>query len=611
MFRIGFVFLASFCFSSLCVAQLSDFQRSKLALEIETAAKNVDVKLFPTLDESKSDVKDKIDAAKRFLQTKTSRQNADAWLSYLDLEALEENLAEDGSLPVLAREAVALRFRLVGTAPGLELTVLRNLRDSIEQLVEAIRFRNPEKAVESLGKQLEALAKRVRELEDSPSAEDSASISALLGVLSSSGQATQVVDSMRSTFSRPNIAILVGEGVVKNAVYRNVNQARPVNDCILGTRIVGTATMNGAVSADLLPALGAARVNVSLVGHVTSNNVGYNGPVKLRTVGHGDVTVTRALNVNESGVSLEPTYAHAVLSTQITAIEHRLRLVRRIARKRAAEQKPQADRIALGKMRSQVSNQFTQEVNQAAAARMPDLVGRFLPVLKRLSLSEPSRLWGSTTDNVFIDSTFRRSDQLAAVVSRPGIGEPFDAAIQVHESLVDNLFAPVLGGRTLKESQLNELMQRAGQPTPNAKDAEKEEPPFEIDFARLQPIVFEARDQAIRIGVRGTRFAQGKRELKRSMEIAASYQPARGPDGMMLTRSGDVEVSFPGSKRLSVTQAGLKRTIQKKFSDVFPETLLHRPLEVPATTQIDALRGRVYRPQLVDARDGWLTIAVR
>ncbi|MFK8112139.1 MAG: hypothetical protein AB8B91_08040 [Rubripirellula sp.] len=618
MYRIGpclaiaTLWIAS---ANVALAQLSDSVRSRLASEIETAAKNLDPKLFPDLDESKAEVLRNIRSARSFFDSKTSAKNRDAWLTYLDLDELEQKLQSEKEISPtsIARDAIDLRFRLVGTAPGLELSVLLKLRDSIEQLVEAVRFRDPERATVSLSKQLTGLAERVRELDDSPTADDSATIAALLSVLDSSGQASNVVESMRATFSRPNVAILVGEPVVQSAVFRSVNQTRPVQECILGTRIVGSATMNGAVTANLLPSIGAARLNVSLAGHVVSNNVGYNGPVRLRTVGYGNVNVSRAMSVNESGVALEPAYAHAALRTEITAIEHRLRIVRKIAGKRAAKQKPQADKIAVEKMRKQVGSQFDDETREAAAIPKPNVLAKIRPVLKRLSLDEPARLWGSTDSNIFIDSTFRRQDQLSTVVSRPPVTDSFDAAIQVHESVIDNAFAPILAGRTLKEDQLNELLEKSGQPAlkPISKDDEKEEEPFEIDFARLQPIVFEARDQKIRIGIRGSRFAQGKRVLKESMEITASYEPARTSDGaIVLIRSGDVDVNF-GRKRLSVSQAGIKRTIQKKFSEVFPETLLHQPLEMPTDTTIDALRGRQFRPRLVDARDGWLTIGIR
>jgi hypothetical protein len=597
---------------SAAMAQLSDFDRARLAGEIEAAAKNLDPALFPELDPSKTEVLSRVNLAKQFFDSRTSAENRDAWLAYLDLEPLVEKIESDASAPAIARDAIDLRFRLVGIAPGLELTVLRNLRDSVEQLIEAVRFRDKAKSTQSLAKQLDALAERVTELDDNPSAEDTAAISALLGVLESSGQAKGTVYSLRNTFSRPNVAILVGEPLVQSAVNRTINRSQPVRDCILGTRIIGDATMNGTVTANLLSAVGAARINVSLVGHIVSKSIGYNGPVRLRTTGQGDVNVWRSLTLNESGVVLEPAYSHAVLKTEITAIEHKLRLVREIARKKAAEQKPKADKIAVEKMRRQVGSLFARQTSEAAAMMPPDPLGKIRPVLKRLSLDEPARLWGSTERAVYIDSVFRRRDQISTVIPRPPIHESYDAAVQVHESVIDNAFAPILAGRTLKESQLNELLEESGRPVPKPEEGEGPEPPFEIDFARLRPVVFEARDQTIRVGVRGTRFAQGTRELKRAMEITAVYEPAKTTDGVaLLLRKGDVDVDFPGDKPLSVSQAGLKRTIQRKFSDVFPEVLLDRPLEMPTDVGVEAIRGRVFHPRMVSATDGWLTITVR
>jgi hypothetical protein len=556
----------------------------------------------------------RVEAVRQYFTAATGPENRDAWLAYLEMDPLVEAIDTDKSPAVVARQSIDLRYRLVGTAPGLELTALRKLRDSVEQLIEAVRFRDKERSTASLAKQFGALADRVRKLDDNPSADNLAYISALTGVLESSGQSKSLIYSLRNTFGRPNIAVLIGEPMVQTAVGRNVNQTRPVRECILGTRIIGNASLNGVVTTNLMPAVGAARINVTLVGHVVSNSIGYNGPVRLRTVGHGDVSVSRSLSVNESGITLEPAYSHAELTTEIKSIEHKLRLVRNIARKRAAEQKPKAERIAVEKMRRQVGDQFASQTRETAAVAPPDVLAKVRPVLKRLSLEAPSQLWGSTEQAIFIDATFRRRDQLASVVSRPPIKGSFDVAVQIHESVIDNALAPVLAGRTLNESQLNDMLEKSGRPLtePKADEEGEPEPPFEIDFARLRPIIFEARNQTVRLGVRGTRFAQGSRELKRAMEITALYEPSKTTDGLaILLRKGDVDVAFPGVKRLSVSQAGLKPTIQKKFSNVFPEVLLDRPLEVPADVKLEALKGRVFHPRLVDAKDGWLTIGVR
>ncbi len=598
------------------VAKLTDADRQRLVAEITAAAQQLDASRLPQLDSSKQQVLQRIESLDQFLAARTSAENRQAWLEYLDVQPLKEAIEADQSVATMGREAVALRFRLIGTSPGLELRHWAELRDSVQQLIHAITFRDPERSLTTIAKQLEALSDRVNRLGDVPSSEDIAVITAIMGLVDASGQADDAIAAMRHTFSRPNVAVLIGESLVQEVVRQDVNQSRPVRDCILGTRIIGTATMNGVVTADLLPAVGSARMQVSLAGNIVSNNTGYNGPVRLKTVGYGDVNVSRTVHLDESGVRMDPAEVRAALRTEIRAICHKLRLVRNIAKKKAAQQKPQADRIAAFKMRNQVSRQFTSQTDQAGGFTPPDAFSDVRPMLSRLSLSEPTRFWGSTDDSIFIDSTFRGSNQLSTVVSRPPLTTAYDAAIQIHESVINNAFSPVLAGRTLKESQLNRLLEEAGQELPNLpaddKEDAKSEPPFEIDFARLQPIVFQARDQTIRIGVRGTRFVQGRRELKRAMEITAIYHPVETEDGrIILKRDGEVDVSFPGGKRLTVTQAGLKPTIQTKFGRVFPDVLLDRPLEVPEDTKIDPLKGRVFHPRLVEAQDGWLTIAVR
>jgi hypothetical protein len=142
-------------------------------------------------------------------------------------------------------------------------------------------------------------------------------------------------------------------------------------------------------------------------------------------------------------------------------------------------------------------------------------------------------------------------------------------------------------------------------------DNQDDDENFEIDFSNFRPVVFELRDQKVRVGIRGTRFKQGERELKRPVEITTQYTPARMDNGqMLLVRSDKVDVEFPGTRR-TVQQIALRRAIEKSFSGRFPETLLDRPIAVPSTVQAENLRGRVFQPALIDARDGWMSIGLR
>jgi hypothetical protein len=615
MSRFGFVLAAAILVAAMpdrVTAQLSDVDRSRLAVEISRAAEELDPRLFPDLDACKAALLQSVESVERYFARATDPANRKAWLEYLDLDPLVEAIQSNQPPEELARPAIDLRYRLIGTAPGLELSTIARLRDAVEQLIEAIRFHESERSLESLARQLESLAARVAVLGDRPSAEDCAVISAVTGVLESSGQAANLVRSLRNTFARPNLSVQISESMVQSVINLGVQRTRPVRDCILGTTLVGDATLSGNITANLLPSLGTARINVNLAGCVVSRNIGYNRSVRIRSTGYGDVSVSRDVTIGQAGLALQPVHARAGLRSEIGSVEHHLALVRNIARKKAFQQKPLAERIAAEKLRQRVSEQFIEQTGEVSSRAKLDVLANVRPLLKRLALDEPAQFWSSTEESIVIDAAFRRRDQLASVVSPPSIQRPFDVAVQVHESVIDNVCAPVLAGRTLSERRLNDLLEKAGRPVPAAPVDEEVEPPFEIDFARLRPVIFEAREQTLRIGFRGTRFAQGSRELKQAMEITALYQPvATAPGTAVLRRMGDVDVDFPGGRRLTVAQAGLKRTIQKKFSDVFPEEVLGRPWMVPQDTKMESLRGRSFLPGSIDARDSWLTITLR
>ncbi len=128
---------------------------------------------------------------------------------------------------------------------------------------------------------------------------------------------------------------------------------------------------------------------------------------------------------------------------------------------------------------------------------------------------------------------------------------------------------------------------------------------FVIQFSAFRPVVFEARDGKLRLGLRGDRFESEGRKLTRPLQITAVYRPVRGPNGWYFELEGKAEVDFPGRKKLSVGEVALRTTIQRKLADKFPERILDRALPLP-----DRLRAvGPLAVQHLDANNGWLTVA--
>ena len=620
MSRFGLLTAIVFCVfltPSDSFGQFSEEHRAKLITVIESTAANFKPERLPDPESAKADFLAMAEAAEKYLQHATDSDNHAAWLQFLNLDPLIDAIKSRAADAAVMGEARKVRDRLIGMTPGLELSAISSLRDSAWRLYQALGLRSTK------GKRViasfQAMKKLISELKSNPSTEQFAQVGFFLGMIDSSGQGDEVLDAFRTVFDQPNVVILVARPLLQRAVDRKLTRVEPVRENILGTRIVGTATMNGTVTANLLPSTDSAKIEIGFKGRVVSNNTGYNGPVRLLTTGVGDIDLLRTLNIDGSGFQLSGSKTDVELETKIDAICHKMELVRKIAWKTARRKKPQADRIATELLRKRVSQQFEAESSKLSPAS--GLLDQGGSTLQRLSLSAPTQAWSSTEKMLAIDSLFRGDNQLGSVIPRPAIDKTFDAAIQIHESAIENACATILAGRTLDEKKLDELLGKIGRGADEAEAVETKEKqgddpdssdaePFEIVFSQLRPIIFEARDQVIRLGVSGRRFTKGNRVLQKALEVTATYKPTTRDDGtVVLQREGKVKVGFAG-KKLSISEAGMKPVIEKSFAKVFPDVLLERVLKVDDDANLESLRGTEFRPLLVEAADGWLTIAI-
>ncbi|MAI71129.1 MAG: hypothetical protein CMM01_09480 [Rhodopirellula sp.] len=620
MSRFGLL-IAFVCFflgaSPATYGQFSEQERDRLIGAIESTQSGFDAEKLPDVDAAKAELLGKVAAVESYFQRDNDEDNSEAWLQSLSLGPLKKAIQSSAADSAVLLEAKNLRDRLIGMTPGLELSAIRQLREAALHLSQAISFSSTKgKRVVST---LSALKKMISEVTAPLTTDQFAQINFFVGTIASSGQGDELVHAFREVFGKPNVAVLVGTPLLQKAVDRELTRQEPVRQTILGTRIVGTATMTGAVTAKLLPSTDSAKIELGFKAKFNSSNTGYNGPVRLMTTGTGDIDLVRTLNIDSSGFHLSGNKTDVELNTNIDAICHKMELVRKLAWKAARRQKPKADCIATQRLKQQVSRQFEEEASNLDIGSQSAFLADGETAFQRLSLTTPIHEWSSTEQMLAIDALFRAGHQLGSVDPRPTIDETFDVAIQIHESAVENACATVLAGRALNEKKLDELLGKIGrgvEDTAAKVEDDKEgeltdEEPFEIVFSQLRPIVFEARDQVVRVGVRGRRFTKGKRVLQKALEVTADYKPTTLENGIVvLKRDGKVKVDF-GGRKLSISEAGMKPVIEKSFGKVFPDTILERAIKVAEDAKMESLRGLGFSPRLVQADDGWLTIAIR
>ncbi|EMB13391.1 hypothetical protein [Rhodopirellula europaea] len=642
---LRFVFAIAFAGASACVNQAlvtADETTQWLQL-IEQSKSELDANRLPSQEQTEADVVAAMNAADAFFQRVTDPSNHDAWMRFLDFAPLQSAIEGNESVAKRGNAAVELSQRLSGPEEGLELSRLVALRESLDRYLAALRYGNPERGLAVIERQLETLAGILSSEENADEqtesmprtladlfGEEVAQIESIVETLAAANQASDLVARITGRYSSPNLRAFVDGRVISDAITRPVNNPERVNDCLLGTRIIGDARVVGNVTGSLLPSEGNIRLLIRLDGQFSTSTKGYNGPVTLRSSGFGQVYAARQLVITEKRVFAGEPIATASLSTQINQINHPLKLVRKIASKKAAEMKPQAEAISRRKLQDRLLEGFRQQTDKEASRTFPDLDAKMSPWLRRLDLPAPTRTIGSTTDTVHVRATMRRPFGLSAPGEGPSLSMVrtatssgtypggYSAAIQVHESILNNTVMKLLAGETFTPEKLRDLTSSFGIPSDKDASAETDvtddEPAesFEVDFSGFRPVYFEARDQTLRIGLRGDRFAQGDRELDRRLEVSAVYRPAITEDGrMILIRDEDIDLKFPGGRRLTLSQTAIKANIEEGFDKLFPMTLLHREWTLPSTLQLPTLAGRSAKVIGIDAQDGWLTLVVR
>ena len=601
-----------FLFSLTCINAGSlpaqDTVWSLLADRLESARKRLNEKSVPDAEPKVVKLCETIREFDQFLLVHATPSVRETWLKYLDYETTAKQLAKADAAEQTTL-AQRLMQRLARNQPGLEREPMVRLRERARDAFNALRFESKDTAIKGIDGQLSKISKGFREsAAKTPTPDDLAAASVVYSNLRLANQLPDVASSLAERFGGDNMRIHIGSQLVTMSLAQPVQDTKPINQCILGTRILGTAQTLGNVHGQLLPSDGLIRVAIVFNSQVSSQGVGYNGPVRAHTTSIANVTITKIVNVSETGVVAEPATVTSTFSSNVECFENRSRLIRRIAAKRTAQQKPQADVIARQKVEQQVSEEFSRKVELQLAERpKQNFIGEGLTVLKRLGIDEPVRRLSSDGQFVYLGVKVKNDGQLIAPNSAtiPPLG--YRGAIQFHESAIDNVGSTLLAGRTMTGKQMGDLLKSLKLPTSKEKavvDSKEADKPFEIDFASFRPIIFEAREGKLKVGIRGTRFESDGRELSRPLEVVADYVPKTVNGRIILVRDGKTQVNFPGRSKLRISEIAIRRNIERQLADNFPEKLLDMPIELPESMKgIGPLAIR-----WIDANNGWLSL---
>jgi hypothetical protein len=167
---------------------------------------------------------------------------------------------------------------------------------------------------------------------------------------------------------------------LQQQIERSVNRKRTFEEEILGTQIQGQSRTEGQVRLVLVPNDERAAAEILFVGTVNSRSRGQNGPAILSYESHADFAVRKRLEFAGLRITSAESMAKAPTRLRATHVETQLPgflgvVAERIAWRRVAESRAQADRIASQRLEARLSRDLDRRVEKSLAkvnARLKD-----------------------------------------------------------------------------------------------------------------------------------------------------------------------------------------------------------------------------------------------
>ena len=545
----------------------------------------------------------------RYLDSAESAQR-DGWKQFLKWEDLENQLgAEEPDWQVM--DEVVRQF--FDGYPGLEFPEFVNTRENLRKYVYLGKLADSdEDAAKSVNQYLHALSDALEKYDADPTTRNAAEVAAIADWLEGINRDLGIAHHWRSVHAAPNIFMYVSEELLSRRFSRPVQDTGPVNEMILGTHVRGTAFTTGQITTDLVPNSQAAQLDILFHGSSQTRSLGRQKPVTIRSTSVANLVARKPLYLYPRDVSAGPATASSSLNSTIHGItpDARLgrRLIERIAWKRALQQKPQADRIAAGRAARRLEKSLDEQTQELITSARSQLRSQFQgPVNSRGLIPEAIQTM-STNTHLVVKAKQAGRGQLSSANRPPAQRPANEVVLQLHESAFNNTAEKGIAGLTLTDERIASLVSELTGEVPEQLQIKPEDQPWSISFDWKQPVTVEFRDQMVTINVRGRRFTNGERVLNRVMEMSATYLMQTMPDqGVILTRQGDVEVTFPGmaeDARLRAQDRVFKTLMESKFTDLFRPVIEGEGFMLPG--RFSEL-GRIHLKHL-STEDGWLSL---
>jgi hypothetical protein len=513
-----------------------------------------------------------------------------AWLEFLKWNGVQKQLAPNSEVDLPAART-ALK-QLMSGAPGLEVPEAQAAAAALEKYIDIASFQAAKDQGAVYNKLIDDL---LANLEQNPaqSARTLHEVERRLDYLTSLGQAPQLIAELNTQWGQTNFFADASANLLNRLMARPVSEVGPVTDCILGTSISGTGCTNGQITVTPLDSSGVARIRFNFTGNTQTSTVGRNGPVAIRSSGNTSFAAAKVAELSDEYFRIYPADVNATTRSKtksVTKVGGGLGagLIERIARKKVAESKNQADAIASDHAEDRIAAEFNEQLLERltdARRRYDDRLRRKL----RARFATPQDLvYSSNASGVQIQGRIARRGQVGANSTPPAPVGAADLVTRMHQTAANNFATRYLGGAKFSQAAVDADIQMTPAPPEGLAERLKYDPndppsdkrradfkPWSVELRESRPVSFTFRDNEIEIITHANKITSGDESFL-NWDLVTKLVPERSDNGWTLVRQGDIEL-FPADfdpdsgKRLNNRQLALRSNLNKAINNAQEE----------------------------------------
>jgi len=539
---------------------------------------------------------------------KADGPNGEQWRKYLQWDKLQAELKQ--SQPNFDA-LMEIYKRYSADEEGLGMVWFLDVRDAIWRYRFYVGMKGAPAFEKGFASILDGLAANLQDYVAEPTSQKALAIGQALGQLEDARQVPELVEAVRHHVARPNLFLHASSKVTSTALDENVDEDTPVRDVILGATIRGTGHTVGETRSHLRPDDRFGLLDIIFLGIAKTRNVASKGPARVHSAGTTRIGACKRLWIDETGLHGLPAVSNAITSTRFTCIQtvRGGRIIERIVQKKAYQQKGMGERTAS----HHAEQRINRRVDERAAKMLAEANDSFTRKFRRPLIEH--RLFPQTLDFTSTDSALRvvslEADalQLAAPSEPPELAGDADLGLRIHESMLNNLAASALAGRTLRSETLESSLIDLFGKLPDRLKQDEDRAPWAIRFDQDRPIWIAFSDNGLTVTIRGKRYYKAG-EPHPAMNVTASYKFVKTDTGFKAVRQGDVEILPPGFKResgerLSNEELVILPILERRFGKIFEPELI---LDGFTPEKRLAPLGKV-KPIQMTGEKGWLVAA--